>query len=93
MLSSCRSISPCSKNSDVTKSATRFSIGHGFVIADKSHTVMLIARNRDRESSLNQFAIDTFGLTSFKNDPRFLYVERKRTKNEWVWERQPNFQR
>lgn len=37
---------------------------------------MLIARNRDRESSLNQFAIDTFGLTSFKNDPRFLYVKK-----------------
>lgn len=78
MLSSCRSISPCSKNSDVTKSATRFSIGHGFVIADKSHTVMLIARKSDRGSSLNQLAIDVCGFTSFKNEPRFLFELKKK---------------
>lgn len=72
MLSSCRSMSPCSKNSEVTRSATLFSTGHGFVMADKSQTVILIARNNDLGSSLNQFAMDVFGLISFKNDPRFL---------------------
>lgn len=79
IFSSCRSISPCSKNSDVTRSATRFSMGHGFVIADKSHTVMLIALNNERGSSLNQFAIEP-GFTNCKNDPRFL--KRKMSKNQ-----------
>lgn len=69
-------MSPCSKNSELTSSATLFSMGQGFVIADKSHTVMLIARSNDRGSSLSQFAI-AVGFTDLRNGPRFLWNKQK----------------
>lgn len=83
IFNSSRSISPCSKNSELTRSATRFSIGHGLVIADKSHTVMLIARNNDRGSSLNQLAIEP-GFTKPKNAPRFLHGKMEKCEITFV---------
>lgn len=78
ILSSCLSISPCSKNSELTRSATRFSISQGFVIADKSHTVILIARRSERLSSFDHTSGGVAEvLIKFKNDPRFLYYSKE----------------
>jgi len=59
-----------SKNSELTKSATRFSISHGFVMADKSQTVMLMARKSARGSSATQWL--TGWSTLSKKGPLFL---------------------
>lgn len=96
IFSSCRSISPCSKNSELTKSATRFSISHGFVMADKSQTVILIARNKERLSSFENCSMVVDGFTEFRNEPRFLWLKRcwtiKRLKGMYVltWSKRLN---
>lgn len=93
------SISPCSKNSRVTSSATcqrsvkldheieknlyrrrrhkrtltkltRFSIGHGLVMAARSQTVIVIPRSNLRCSSLCHW-YDSFS-TRWRKSPRFL---------------------
>lgn len=74
MLSSCFSMSPCSKNSELTRSATRFSISQGFVMADKSQTVMLMARRRARGSSATQWLSGCCTLS--RNGPRFLIISK-----------------
>lgn len=69
ILSFSRSISPCSKNSDDTNSATLFSTSHGFVIAAKSQTVISIALNNSLCSSKLQHGLSRITL---KNAPLFL---------------------
>lgn len=70
------SMSPCSKNSEETSSATLFSISHGFVIAARSHTVINIALKSSLWSSTAQHGLSR---TTLKNAPLFLNFTQKRS--------------
>ena len=69
-LSSFRSMSPCSKNSLATRSATFHCTSHGFVIAATSQAVIIIPRNSSRWSSCFQSYVRS--LISLKKPSRFL---------------------
>lgn len=74
IFSSCLSISPCWKNSLVTRLATRSSTSHGLLMAAKSHTVIVIARSNERLSSVTQISgsLTSSLVAKFRNSPRFL---------------------
>lgn len=63
------SMSPCSKNSDDTNSATLFSTSQGFVMAARSQTVISMALNSSLCSSMAQQGPSP---TTLKKAPRFL---------------------
>lgn len=70
ILSSLRSISPCSKNSLATRLATSHWISHGLVMAATSHAVIIIPRRSSRWSSCHQSYV--LADTKSKKDPRLL---------------------
>ena len=71
MLSSRRSMSPCSKNSLATKSATFHWTSHGFVMAATSQAVIIMPRKSSRWLSCHQSYVRD--ETNWKKAPRFLF--------------------